>query len=264
MGGQPVVTPVSDAGGTQGKPTMLYYLLLVVLIIMSIFTLWFYQKSSNKNMPELASVAETVVQTEQEPVVAPEPEAAETAVEDIIPEPVMVTESEPVVVPEPVPVTEEPVIVTEPEPVVVSEPEIIPEPVPVTAEPVVENPFVDLPADAIVGAVAPAVEPEPVVVPTEEEVLATKPAYGVSQQEKMFVADDNYETETLVVESTEPTIVRAPQYTEQVVMEESVDVCSDGNAPDRYGCCTGEEFVLLPDGEQACCAESTGECFPPM
>ena len=39
-------------------------------------------------------------------------------------------------------------------------------------------------------------EPEPVIVPTEEEVLATKPAYGVSQQEKMFVADDNYETET--------------------------------------------------------------------
>ena len=85
----------------------------------------------------------------------------------------------------------------------------------------------------------------------------------MSQQEKMFVADDNYETET-VVESVEPTIIRAPQDTEQVVVEESVDVCSDGNAPDRYGCCAGEEFVLLPDGEQACCAESTGECFPPM
>ena len=42
------------------------------------------------------------------------------------------------------------------------------------------------------------------------------------------------------------------------------ETCSDGNPPDMYGCCTGEDFVLLPDGERACCAESTGECFPPM
>jgi hypothetical protein len=101
---------------------------------------------------------------------------------------------------------------------------------------------------------------EKIIVPTEEEVLMDKPVYGVSQQEKMFVADDNYETET-VVESVEPTIIRAPQDTEQVVVEEEVDVCAGGDAPD---CCPGEEFVLLPDGERACCAESTGECFPPM
>ena len=257
---KPVVTPVSDAGSAQGKPTLLYYVLLIVLIAMSIFTLWFYQKSSNENMPELAASTEPApAVVEEEPVVA-EPET-EVVVEDVIPEPVMVTEPEP----EPVPVTEPvPEIIPEPVPVTEPEPEIIPEPVPVTTEPVVENPFVDLPADAIVGPVADVIpEPEPVIVPTEEEVLATKPAYGVSQQEKMFVADDNYETET-VVESVEPTIIRAPQDTEQVVVEESVDVCSDGNAPDRYGCCAGEEFVLLPDGEQACCAESTGECFPPM
>ncbi len=265
MDAKPVVTPVSDAGSTQGKPTMLYYFLLIVLIVMSIFTLWFYQKSSNENMPELAATTETAPAiVEEEPVVA----ESETIVaeEDVISEPVVVTEPESEIVEEPEVVAEpepeiipEPVIETEPE----YEPEIIPEPVPVTTEPVVENPFVDLPADTIVGPVPVVVEEEPVVVPTEEEVLATKPAYGVSQQEKMFVADDNYETET-VVESVEPTIIRAPQYTEQVVMEESVDVCSDGNAPDRYGCCAGEEFVLLPDGERACCAESTGECFPPM
>ena len=262
---KPVVTPVSDAGSTQSKPTMLYYFLLIILIVMSIFTLWFYQKSSNENMPELAATTETAPAiVEEEPVVA----ESETIVaeEDVISEPVVVTEPESEIVEEPEVVAEpepeiipEPVIETEPE----YEPEIIPEPVPVTTEPVVENPFVDLPADTIVGPVPVVVEEEPVVVPTEEEVLATKPAYGVSQQEKMFVADDNYETET-VVESVEPTIIRAPQYTEQVVMEESVDVCSDGNAPDSYGCCAGEEFVLLPDGERACCAESTGECFPPM
>lgn len=263
---RPVVTPVSnvtDGGSAQAKPTLLYYVLLIVLIVLSIFTLWFYQQASNENMPELATVTETGSQVAIEEPVMPT---------DVVPEPVPVTESVVVAEPEPAPVIEpvvvaepepepviEPVVVAEPEPVVV---EVEPEPVPVT-EPVVENPFVDLPADAIVGPIPVIVDEEPVAIPTEEEVLATKPAYGVSQQEKMFVADKNYETET-VVESVEPTIVRVPQYTEQVVTEESVDVCSDGNAPDSYGCCAGEEFVLLPDGERACCAESTGECFPPM
>ena len=283
--------PVAVDSVARAKPTMLYYVLLIVLIVMSIFTLWMYQNSTNKNMPELAAAPEpsvTVVEQEYEPQPEPVVESEPVAVEPEIvaePEPVIVnTDVEPepvvptvpdavvdtVVVPDVEPVAvqvTEPVVETNAEPVAVTE--IAEEPV--VAEPVVENPFLYVPADAIVGPVPTVEDEEPVAVPTEEEILAAKPAYGVSQQEKMFVADDTYETDAVVTTNTEPTIVRASEVTvasaPEYVAEETLvteSLCSDGNAPDRYGCCSGEEFVLLPDGEQACCAESTGECFPPM
>ena len=109
------------------------------------------------------------------------------------------------------------------------------------------------------------VEEKP-AIPTEEEILVSKPAYGTtSKSDDMFVAAPEYETETVVVEPVvemyEPAVVTEYEEEEYFVEEET---CSDGNPPDVYGCCTGEDFVLLPDGEKACCAESTGECFPPM
>ncbi|MBQ1997589.1 MAG: hypothetical protein II238_04020, partial [Alphaproteobacteria bacterium] len=138
----------------------------------------------------------------------------------------------------------------------------------------------------VIGPMVETPEPAVAVVPTEEEILAKKPAYGAAaRSDEMFVAAPEYETETTVateevvvtpvVTQPEPSFVDMPEpvvtmsepeivteYTEEFVSEE--EMCSDGNPPDRYGCCTGEEFVLLPDGERACCAESTGECFPPM
>lgn len=274
------VTPVD--GGTQSgaKPTMLYYVLLGVLIVLSVFTLWFYQKSANDTLPELGAKTEPAVVTEEVVAVVAEPE------------PVVV---EPTVDVEPVSV--EPVINTEleaevvevTEPVVESEvaAEIVPVTEPVTEEPVKSDdekkedasPFIELETlGPVIGPMVETPEPAVAVVPTEEEILAKKPAYGAAaRSDEMFVAAPEYETETTVateevvvtpvvtqpepvVTMSEPEIVT--EYTEEFVSEE--EMCSDGNPPDRYGCCTGEEFVLLPDGERACCAESTGECFPPM
>lgn len=69
----PPITPVVnviDAGAadknTHSKPTFIYYLLLVILIVLSIFTLWLYQKHAGTGKPLLtAVVSEKVV---EEPV----------------------------------------------------------------------------------------------------------------------------------------------------------------------------------------------------
>ena len=82
----------------------------------------------------------------------------------------------------------EPLPEPEPEPVVVPEPEPAVEPEP--ADVVIES--IDIiPDDTVV-----ATEPEQ-HIPTEAEILASKPAYNVSQNENMFVAAPEYDTETL-------------------------------------------------------------------
>ncbi len=295
--------PVADATITPRKPTVLYYVLLIILIVLSVFTLWFYQNTTNKSVPELGA------KTQQEQAVVAEEPVAEVVVEDAIvedvtpvveeevvvtePEPVPVAEPEPVVIPDVVP---EPVPVVEPEPVQL-EVTVEPESVPVT--PVVEDPVTVVP-EPTVAVIGPVVSPfltdedaQPAKkIMTEEEILASKPAYGVSQNEKMFVADEEYETDsaTVVQEIDEmleedmgddvmadtqivrPAIVEQQeiepathQYVTQQVFEETEiqETCADGNAPDADGCCAGEELADV-DGEYLCCAIGTDDCFPPM
>lgn len=263
------VRPVSPISGTAvpvgeqkaQKPTLMYYLLLVLLILLSIGTLWIYQKSTNENIPDLSKTVVQQQPAEQPKVAEPTVKKVEpspfVAVPDIIkktvveePEPVVEPEpiAAPVVEPEPVSVEPEPVVVVE-EPVVVVEPIAVePEPVAVEAEtvvveePVDESPFVDFEPVAM-----PSTQymPEPVKIPSEEEVLARKPGYNVSQNDKMFVADDVYDTETVVPD--EP--------------DEDAMVCENGSAPDSLGCCPGEEYTYTGDGFMCCSAD---ECFPPL
>ncbi len=314
-GGMPPA-PVSDATVVPRKPTMLYYVLLILLIVLSIFTLWFYQNATSKATPELGvktQQEETVVvggpvtetQDVQDVALEEEPQIQEVVIEEVEPatvaEPVSVDSVEPEVmdvvpvvitdvVPEPVPVVEpEPVqleVAIEPEPVPVTKmieeavaDSVVPEPTIDTIEPV--SPFLDE------GEVQPAKK-----IITEEEILARKPVYGVSQNEQMFVADDEYETdlpavieepseileEDMGVDMTMDTQIVRPdaveqqgiepathQYVTQQVFEETeeVETCADGNAPDADGCCAGEELAVV-DGEYMCCAIGTDDCFPPM
>ncbi|MBE6457478.1 MAG: hypothetical protein E7011_01560 [Alphaproteobacteria bacterium] len=269
------VAPVEDVNGIRKKPTMLYYVMLILLIVLSVFTLWVYQqKMTNDSMPELAEknpavteVAEVVevatvedkkdavpeeVELDDEPEQPVAVESVAVVVEDVVPETVVATPAEPV----------QPVADVKPLPV-----EVTPEPTPVLVD-VVE--------------VAEEVVPEPVKkIPSEAEILAAKPAYNVSQNEKMFVADAEFESDTddeivseeavsaklPVVEFAEPVVenVSEPEiYAEDFVSEEVVENCADGNAPDADGCCAGEYLTDVGGGEYACCAEETGECFPPM
>lgn len=260
------------------RPTMLYYVLLILLIVLSVFALWMFQNKFQGDLTpnlgaEIAPVESEVVEPVVEPVVD-----VPVVVEPVVAEPVVVAPvvpAEPEVVPDVVP---EPVPVTPPVPVAVV-PDVVPEPVPVT--PVIEEPVQK--------------------IPTEAEVMASKPAYNVSQNEKMFVAATDYETdvpvvaepEMVTVDVVEPVVkpvaakpIVVNQHVPQIVVsepiaaepeyvatdyaepeyveEEFVDTCADGNAPDADGCCTGETLTNVGGGQYVCCDEVTGDCFDPM
>ncbi len=290
------VAAVGAAAPRAQKPTVVYYLMLIALIVLSIFTLWLYQKNSSDATPDLAATVAA-----EEVVVADAPTLAEDVLVEeveVVPEPVPVVtpEPEPVVTPEPTPVVvETPVVVAEPEPVTVAVAPIETEPVPV-------KPVVDAALEA--------------------EIIAKKPAYNVSQNENMFVAAVEYDAgQDVVIDDTpapavvtkpaveykEPTVVSAPEIEEDfaddyapveyatpaptvtapafveyeepapVLQEatsmlfpvdsdeyEEVETCADGNMPDINGCCTGEVFTDMEDGTFACCTLDGIDCFPPM
>lgn len=255
-----VVTPV------RHKPTVLYYVMLVVLIILSVFTLWIYQRSANDTTPELGAQTQVDVAEGAQPQVVDTniEEVPSPFIETVVEEPVnqvvsVVAESEP-----------EPVVVDiEPEPVVVTPAvpvgvvaDVEPAPVPVTPEPesvvadVAEPETMPVVADDaspfLTDEVVESVPPKPIV-----DVVVNKPVYNVSQNEKMFVADPEYETDE-PVEYYEP----APA-TQAEIIEEVAETCADGAAPDADGCCSGEELVDM-GGEFMCCVIGTDECFPPM
>ena len=213
--------------------------MLILLIGLSVFTLWLYQKNTSEKTPDLTTTVPTaevaVDESKDSSMDSPFIPELEPVAEDVVD--VQTTIAEPVI--------EEPVV--EPEPVAVEEPV----PLPVTEpEPVVPTkPVSDISIESVTVSV-PVVEPEPVVIPTEEEVLASKPSYNVSQNEKMFVAAPEYDTETI--------------YEETTVEAENLPMCPDGTAPDVNGCCAGEIYTNLGEAGFNCCPETGGDCFPPL
>ena len=136
------VRPVGD----RSKPTILYYLLLIVLIALSVFTLWLYQKKNGGTVPYLNPDGT--------------PEATTTQPDVIGDGDVFIKEPEPVQV-EPAPEPDVPVVI-EPEP----EPDT-----PIN----IEYPNTDI---------LYAAEPEVPVVETEESVLSRKDPYPVSRDDQ--------------------------------------------------------------------------------
>ncbi|MDO5012174.1 MAG: hypothetical protein Q4E56_01495, partial [Pseudomonadota bacterium] len=245
---------VDENNGRSQKPNLMYYIMLVLLIAMSIFTLWLYQQRNGDTVPDLTASVPTVTATtadtaktesdanaaspfisESDIVAAQQVTVKEPVVEQPSPAPVVAQPE-----PEPVPVT-----VSEPEPVDVA-PVVEPEPAPVPVTPVVSEP--ETVAVPTVPTVTPVAEPERVIA-SEEEVIASKPAYSVSQQEKMFVASPDYDTETVIKYDD--------VYNDAVADDADTDtndtpICEDGKAPDVYGCCTGEVYSDMGDGTSAC------------
>ena len=244
------VATVATEQNTGRKQGVLYYVLLIMLVVLSVFVLWLYQKSTGGSA--LPNIADSVVAEQTEPVTVPEPEpVVETVVSEPEPEPVVET-----VVPEPEP---EPVVESEPEPVVAQEE-------PVSVEPV----EIIVPVEMSVVNTVPTVVPEPEVVKveTEEEILAKKPAYGVSQNEKMFVADEYFETDRLGATVSEDEVVVVDMYDTPIIRPneqvEEVLMCDGGAEPDRFGCCPGESYVQIDNGGFVCCPDDGGDCFPPL
>ena len=184
----PVVNNVSEIQTIESnvertKPGFLYYVLLVVLILLSVFTLWLYQKSLSTNDagPVLtANTNETVVEQPKvsEPVVVPttEPEDVETVFLD------EVVEESPVepVVEEVVPETKES------ENTEITEPEIY--------EESVEMPVIEYSVPEMLNTSTPNTNEENVFV-SEEEIIANKPVYEAgTKYEDMFVDENDFDS----------------------------------------------------------------------
>lgn len=142
--------PVRPVDGVYGhsKPTIVYYLLLILLIVLSVFTLWLYQKKTG-GAPDVVA---PIVQPVTPDTISVEP----------------VPELEPIVAPEP-----------EPEPLPEPEPEPVVEPEPEPAAPAADINVVWPNNDVLQAA-----EPETVTPESEAEVLMRKAPYGVSRATK--------------------------------------------------------------------------------
>lgn len=261
---------VAPTGSGQRKPKLMYYIMLVMLIALSIFTLWIYQRSTSQNIPELTTTAKGTEETtvaKNDATTAPSP-FIDATVPQPAPEPVAEPVAEPVVVPveEPEPVIAEPVevpAIEKPEPIVVEPEPVVVEPAPVTVEPEPVN-DTETASDVTITTVEaqspfltkPVEKPkfEPITI----EPIVNKPVYNVSQQEKMFVADAEYETDAPVVNNQNVA------YADDIASSDDV-VCSDGAYPDANGCCGGEVFTDMENGTFACCQPvEGGECFAPL
>lgn len=185
----PVVNTVPDIQTIESnvertKPGFLYYVLLVVLILLSVFTLWLYQKSlstSNAGPVLTANTNETVVEQPKEPkpVVVPmtEPQDVETVFLDDVVEETPVEPAVEEVVPE----------ATESENTETAEPEIYEE---IPATPVVE--------DAVPAMLNTSVSDtdEEYGFISEEEILANKPVYETTNKyDEMFVDENDIDAE---------------------------------------------------------------------
>ena len=84
----------------------------------------------------------------------------------------------------------------------------------------------------------------------------------VTYDEPSVVTTTTYESEE-IIEYNEPDVYADDVFVEEVV-EEDVEMCADGGYPSPEGCCSGEVYTHVGNGEYVCCAQSTGECFPPM
>lgn len=254
----PITGAAAPSAPVQRKPTLMYYIMLILLIALSIFTLWLYQKKTNNSegTPDLVATVplqdenqeseDVVIDASESPFIEPV-SVEETPVAEVKEEPVE-------------PQITEPLQETE---TVAETVEVKPEPVPVTVEDTeidttvqdVAVPATDVPAEPVivqpvVQTAAPLYEEPKPEIQSEEEIIASKPAYNVSQNEKMFVADSNYETDA------------APYYEDEVV--EDMPMCPDGTAPDTNGCCTGEIYTDMGEYGFNCCPEAGGDCFPPL
>ena len=203
-------TVVNQPTKHHSKPGFTYYILLIVLIVLSIFTLWLYQQSTTPaKIPELLTEkssstvrSDESINTADMPIIVATSETLKSNS----------TETQDIVIP-------------------ISAPEIIPELVETntTPAPIVIKPVMG-------STITPIVVDEPELVTVTEPTIIPEP----------------------IIEKPEYNISGPTQLTE---IDKDALICSDGNAPDENGCCTGEVFTQLDDGV-ACCAGD--ECYPPM
>ena len=145
----------------------------------------------------------------------------------------------------------------EPEPVTVE-----PEPVAVEPEPVEPAVTEDITVNTVQAQspflTAPVEKAD--IEAIDIKSIVNKPIYNVSQQDKMFVAAPDYETDAPAKPVQD---IEYDDYYDDASSDAAV--CSDGALPDANGCCGGEVFTDMEDGTFACCQPvQGGECFAPL
>ena len=154
--------PVRPVGSDNKRSNFAYYLLLILLIALSVFTLWLYQKKNGGTVPFLNASTERMIEQTDENLVDNNMVGFEDA------------GTEKTTLPEPF-VQPEAIVQPEPEP----EPDI---PVVVENEPI----KVEYPNENILRAA----EPDARVIEPEEDVLARKVAYDVAREDKPIYVPD--------------------------------------------------------------------------
>ncbi|MBR3510802.1 MAG: hypothetical protein IKN73_01960 [Alphaproteobacteria bacterium] len=188
-------TNITETPENSTKSKFAYYFLLILLIVLSVFTLWLYQKSISDRSPMLTKKTSETMVTSEKTVVE-----SDTALPDVVEEVVFLDE-EPETIVEDTPTTQPTVekveteqttdvVEKEEEPVedaqdadVVTEEETI-----VETEKAPEEVFIE---EDIVSENSELIDSEPIEDTVEEEVVVDKPEYDAgSKHEEMFVIED--------------------------------------------------------------------------
>ena len=193
---------VDNVQSVRSKPSVIYYLLLLILIALSVFTLWLYQKNMITTTPVLTQSAQ--------PESVNKVPVAETVLKKTAP-------VEQVKFAEPEPVVEEPEIITQEQEfideVLEEQPtEEVPE---VSTEPTISG---AIPARVMTSGFVN--EEEPGV--SEEEIIINKPEYGVdSKYDDMFISEQDYE------QSVQPQYVNNEEHYDDGVIYDNADLYYD-------------------------------------
>ena len=188
------------------KPSFIYYLLLIILIVLAVFTLWFYQKNIEPTTPVVTPSIERTTVDNKNGVLKKQPGARK-------PFKIKIEDKKKEEKNMPTFLDVQPVAQPEPEP---EEVEVVVEKKPKVKEIVEEEVEVVKTEPEIMGAVPARVnssgQPEEQTkrVLTEEEVLASKPAFQPgSKYDEMFVAEDGGE---VVDDSYVEYVEEEPEY----------------------------------------------------
>ena len=216
------------------RPNLLYYVLLLVLIGLSIFTLWLYQRSnvSGDVVPELVATDNLKDNKDTVP-------ALDATVDKV---------------------TEQQVAVTTKNPEVDANPFVgngveTEQKTGSVIEKIAQDSFDTI---GVLADVKPASLDTP-EEPVNNETPETKTVEQPITQEPEVSKD-------VVVTKPEYNVSYDGGNVAGTEIQTGAMLCEDGTSPDEHGCCSGEKYVDL-GGEtgHACCQDTEdGDCFPPM
>lgn len=217
-----------DEPVAKRKPSILYYLLLVLLIVLAIFTLWLYQRSVDPTRPVVAQNIERVETDNKNSVLKKQPGARkpfkikiEDKKKEEKPMPVFLDEK-PVVEPD----TEEAEVVVEKKPKIkeVIEEEVVVETVKTEPEII----------DAVPARVNSSGKSDNATkkISSEEEILAAKPAFQPgSKYDEMFIAGEDAVMDDSVIEYPEMDPQQYMQDADEEMLEYEYTVSDDIQDP---------------------------------